>query len=79
MPSNAIKLMAMQSRDITLPSIHHHAITRHHVTSPLANAKIGGRIFSKLDILIVKSDRPGGLIMLSSKKIPSLVTPPVSS
>jgi hypothetical protein len=71
--------MAMPSRDITLPSIHHLAITRHHVTSPLANAKIGGRIFSKLDILIVKSDRPGGLIMLPSKKTPSFVTPPVSS
>jgi len=69
----------MPLRDITLPSIHHLAITRHHVTSPLANAKIGGRFFCKLDILIVKSDRPGGLIMLPSKKTPSFVTPPVSS
>eukprot|EP00970_Alexandrium_tamarense_P018929 scaffold13564_cov128-Alexandrium_tamarense.AAC.20 len=34
--------MAMPSHDITLPSIHHITVTRHHVTSPLANAKIGG-------------------------------------
>jgi hypothetical protein len=56
---DAIKLMAMPSHDITLPSIHHLAVTRHHVTSPLANAKIGGRFFSKLDILIVKRDSSG--------------------
>jgi hypothetical protein len=42
--------MAMPSHDITLPSIHHITVTRHHVTSPLANAKIGGKFFSKLDI-----------------------------
>eukprot|EP00970_Alexandrium_tamarense_P012046 scaffold2720_cov181-Alexandrium_tamarense.AAC.2 len=58
--------MAMPLRDITLPSIHQLAITRHHVTSPLANAKIGG------------CDRPGGLIILPSKKTPSFVTPPES-